>query len=337
MSTESVVAEENRRFDNALDWVVRIVGVIGALLVIATLRLAGDPILHGHPAYWFLLAVTFVISVAVTVRSFWPRPKNSTLRRLGRSGLVVLGLGWLAIVGWLMPSGATSSGLEAMTTTSTVTVLEGDTQIDLVPNGKEQATGVFFQPGAKVDARAYAKTLRPLVEAGYVVVIAKQPLGIGFLATNALDTARSTFPEVKQWIVGGHSLGGTVAAMQMASAMDAQAAPADPTHAAPAPVIALVLFASYPATDLSADTFPVLSISGEKDGLTTPAAIDASRANLPAGSTFVQIPGATHAFFGDYGLQAGDGEATTPRPHAYYQISQATLDFVNAQNSRLSN
>lgn len=248
-----------------------------------------------------------------------------------------MGLGWIAIVGWLMPSGATSTGLEAMKTTSTVTVSEGDTQIDLVPNGPQQATAVFFQPGAKVDARAYVKTLRPLVEAGYVVVIAKQPLGIGFLATNALDTARSTFPEVKQWIVGGHSLGGTVAAMEVASAMDAQAASTDPTNAAPAPVVALVLFASYPATDLSSETFPVLSISGEKDGLSTPATIDASRANLPASSTFIQIPGATHAFFGDYGTQVGDGEATTPRPHAYYQISQATLDFVNAQNARLIN
>lgn len=336
MSTASIVAEENRRFDNALNWVARIVGVMGALIVIATLRLAGEPILHGHPAYWFVLAITFVISVAVTVRSFWPRSKNSTLRRLGRSVLVVMGLGWIAIVGWLMPSGATSIGLEAMKTTSTVTVIEADTQIDLVPNGKEQATGVLFQPGAKVDARAYAKTLRPLVEAGYVVVIAKQPLGIGFLATNALDTARSTFPEVKQWIIGGHSLGGTVAAMEVAAAMDAQAASTDSAHPAAAPVVALLLFASYPATDLSSETFPVLSISGEKDGLSTPQTIDASRANLPAGSTFVQVPGATHAFFGDYGLQAGDGTASTPRSNAFTQISQATVDFVTAQNSRLS-
>ena len=51
-------------------------------------------------------------------------------------------------------------------------------------------------------------------EAGHPVVIAKQPLGIAFLALSAFDGARSDQPEVARWVVGGHSLGGTVAVIQ---------------------------------------------------------------------------------------------------------------------------
>jgi len=120
-------------------------------------------------------------------------------------------------------------------------VSESATRIVLTPAGPASDTGVFFQPGARVDPRAYAAILRPLAEAGHVVVIAKQPLGIAFLSVSAFDAARAEHEDLTRWVVGGHSLGGTVAATQ------ADAADDDPD----APVVGLVLFASYPASDLS--------------------------------------------------------------------------------------
>lgn len=327
MSTHDVVAAESRRFDTGLNWVVRAVAVVAGSLVGATLSLAGDPIVHGHPLYWILLAITLLVSIAAAVRSFWPRRKNSTVRRLGRSLLVVLSLGWLAVVGWLMPAGATPSGLEAMVTDSSVTVVETTTQILLSPSGEIKATGVFFQPGAKVDARAYVTTLRPLALAGHVVVIAKQPLGIGFLATDAFDGARSAFPAVAQWVLGGHSLGGTVAALQATSVSSGST-----ESASAARVVGLLLYASYPAGDMSDTALPVLSISGQNDGLSTPEAIAASIPNLPGSTTFFEVPGANHASFGDYGLQAGDGVASASRLDTHSDITKATVDFVDARD-----
>ena len=72
------------------------------------------------------------------------------------------------------------------------------------------------------------------------MVIAKQPLGIAFLALPAFGAARSGHPEVTRWVVGGHSLGGTVAVIQ------ADDSDADPT----APAVGLLLYASYPAGDV---------------------------------------------------------------------------------------
>jgi pimeloyl-ACP methyl ester carboxylesterase len=56
--------------------------------------------------------------------------------------------------------------------------------------------------------RAYAAVLRPLADAGYTVVIPKQPLGIAFLATGAFESTRDAHPDIDSWVVGGHSLGG---------------------------------------------------------------------------------------------------------------------------------
>ena len=321
------MVEEGRRFDVGLNWVVRVVAVIGALLCVGLLSVAGNPIIHGHPAYWIALALTFIVSLAAMVRTFWNRRTNSTVRRIGRSLLVVLSIGWLAIVGWLMPAGATDTALQALASDSSVTVVDSPTQVALIPSSDVGATGFLFQPGAKVDARAYVSALRPLALAGHVIVIAKQPLGIAFLATNAIDSARSEFPDVIKWVVGGHSLGGTVAALQAAGA---QVQSSDSGSASVAPIVGLVLFASYPAADMSDSNMPVLSLSGEKDGLSTPDAIAASRPNLPSSTTFIEIPGANHASFGDYGMQFGDGVATASLANAHAAITKATLDFVNA-------
>ncbi len=163
--------------------------------------------------------------------------------------------------------------------------------------------------------------LRPLAQAGHPVVIAKQPLGIAFLALSAFDAARTDQPQVARWVVGGHSLGGTVAVIQ------ADDADTDPT----APAVGLLLYASYPAGDVRASlTTAVESVSGSRDGLATPATIDASRANLPADATFTVIEGGTHAQFGAYGLQPGDGTATISDDEARTLVSAASLRFVES-------
>ena len=58
----------------------------------------------------------------------------------------------------------------------------------------------------------------------------------------------------------------------------------------------------------------VTSISGELDGLSTPAKVTASKADLPASSTFVVVPGAVHSYFGDYGVHALPLHAATGIP-----------------------
>ncbi len=303
-------------------WVVRAVAALAVIAVAWCCLTAWPAIVHGHPLYAILLALTLIVALLVIAQSFRGRPSARGWRRVVAIILLVLALGWLAVLVWLRPFPAVEPALAAMQSDAVVTVVESPTQIVMTPNAEPSTTGVFFQPGAKVDARAYAAILRPLAEAGYTVVIPKQPLGIAFLATGAFESAQAANPQITQWVVGGHSLGGTVAAI------DAEQHDSDAT----APVSGLLLYASYPASDMSESlTSAVLSISGTNDGLATPADIDASRADLPADAEFLAVDGAVHAFFGDYGPQPGDGTPTITHDQARAEIGQASVAFVDGQ------
>lgn len=174
----------------------------------------------------------------------------------------------------------------------------------------EPTTALIFAPGARVDPRAYARLLRPLAEAGYVVAVLKAPFGIALARPAAAEEVMRVHPEITYWSVGGHSLGGTAAA----SFADEHAE-----------VEALILYASYPAEPLERTDLKVLSISGSADGLATTADLDASKANLPPDSQYVVIPGAVHSDFGDYGDQPGDGTRTIEHAAAQTEIQKTTL------------
>lgn len=302
-----------------LTWVVRVAAAAGVLVVAWACLTGWGAIVHGHPLYAVLLLATLLASVFVGWRTVRPRRRSPGWRRIARVVLVVASIGWIALIGWLRPFSALEPALTAMGSNTSVTVAEGPTQIVMTPTGANSRTGVFFQPGAKVDARAYAAVLRPLAESGYTVIIPKQPLGIAFLSVTAFDSTRASYPGITRWVVGGHSLGGTVAAIE------ADSGDVDPV----APVVGLLLYASYPANDIStALTAKVLSISATNDALATPDKIEASREILPAGSTFSAVEGAVHAYFGDYGPQPGDGTPTVSHDDARAQISRDSVAFV---------
>ena len=303
-------------------WVVRAVAALALVAVAWVCVTAWAPVVHAHPAYPVLLALTVLGACAALWRARRPRAGPGTWGLVGRGLLLVLAVGWVGAMLWLRPFAAVQPALAAMRSDASVEVTESATRIVLTPAaGTASEVGVFFQPGARVDARAYAAVLRPLAEAGHHVVIAKQPLGIAFLALPAFDAARSAQPEVQRWVVGGHSLGGTVAAIQ------ADGADADRS----APAVGLLLYASYPAEDVRGSlTAAVESVSGTRDGLATPAKIAASRADLPADSTFTVIDGASHAQFGAYGAQPGDGIPTISDEQARSLITGASLRFVDS-------
>ncbi|CAD5993684.1 alpha/beta hydrolase [Agreia sp. COWG] len=164
----------------------------------------------------------------------------------------------------------------------------------LTPTADDNGEGLVFIAGAKIEPVAYAYKLSGLVDDGYTVVIVRPFLNFGLFETRPLSAFTSLAPDVTGWFVGGHSLGGVKACM----------------YADSPDVRGLVLFGSYCANDLSDSDIPVVSISGSDDGLSTPAAIQANKKTVPADTTFVEVQGANHASFGDYGVQAGDGTAT---------------------------
>lgn len=301
-------------------WLTLAVAAVGVAVVLWACLTAWGAVVHGHPAYAVLLVLTLVGSGLLAWRAARPRDAWRGWRRAAQVVGLVAWLGWVAATAWLRPFVAVEPALTAMRSDEAVTVTESATRIVLAPVGTADGTGVFFQPGARVDARAYAAVLRPLAEAGHPVVITKQPFGIGFLDVGAFDGVRAERPEVTAWVLGGHSLGGVVAAQE------ADEADEDTT----APAVGLLLYGSFPAGDVSTSlTAAVASISGSLDGLSTPADIEASRADLPADTQFTVVEGGVHAFFGDYGPQPGDGTPTISHDEAREQISRTSVEFVD--------
>lgn len=306
--------------DTVFLWLTRAISTSGILVTSWAAWATGPMLIHGHPAYTILLAAVLVVSAVCGVRAWRPRPVAPRRFKVLRAVLMAGSLVIIGICAWLVPFSATERALSAMRSDAAVTVAETPTGITFSPTGQTHERGVFFQPGARVDARAYAAVLRPLAENGYRVWIPKQPLGIAFLSTGAFETARDTADGISSWVVGGHSLGGTVAAITAESFSDA----------ASRPVIGLMLYASYPATNMSALSAQVLSISGSLDGLATPAKIRASQADLPADTSSVVVDGAVHSFFGDYGEQPGDGVPSISHDAAQQIISEESLSFLEA-------
>jgi len=238
------------------------------------------------------------------------------IRVAGWSSLVALLLGVVAFLIWtqlVMP--ADREAAQVVFDDPALRVTDTDSSVVIAPSGPASGVGLVFIPGAKVDPYAYLATLAGTVEqTGLTVVITKPVLNLAFFDLRPLDTFTAAAPEVTDWLVGGHSLGGVRACMFAQDRANE--------------VAGLVLFGSYCASAIDDARLPVLSISGSQDGLSTPAKIEDTAALLPADTTFVQIDGANHASFGAYGDQPGDGVATLTPAQSEQAITDALGEFA---------
>ncbi len=165
------------------------------------------------------------------------------------------------------------------------------------PNG----TVFVYYPGGRVPAQSYEFVARALAASGITVAIPVMPLELAVISPNRASEVRTALEagglKIVKFIVGGHSLGGAMAAK----------------YAFSNPVDGLVLMGAYSVDDLTGKSFKVLDLAAEHDGLATPQKVKDGLGKLPPGSKVDVISGGVHAFFGRYGPQAGDGNPTVAR------------------------
>lgn len=183
------------------------------------------------------------------------------------------------------------------------------------PDG-EPATGFVFYPGGLVDPLAYAPLLQRLADGGVLAVLVPMPLDLAVFGIGRAADVIAAFPEVDTWAIGGHSLGGAMAAEFVKGGSTG--------------VDGIVFLASYPAasTDLSALPIRAVSTYGSENGQTPPEGFEDAMVRLPPGSDLVEIEGGNHAGFGHYGPQAGDGVATIDREEQQRQAAETVLGFL---------
>ena len=171
-------------------------------------------------------------------------------------------------------------------------------------------TGLIFYPGGKVEAKAYEPILAGLAEKGICVVLVEMPFNLAVLDSSAADGVINQFTNIQNWYIGGHSLGGAMAASYAANNQDK--------------LKGVVLLAAYPTKELD---IPVLSIYGSEDGVLNREKYSDSIKNANNLSEIV-IDGGNHAQFGNYGEQSGDNVAKISNEKQWNETVKQILNFM---------
>ena len=193
------------------------------------------------------------------------------------------------------------AAFSAETAVTTQTLRDGT----IVCAPEDPMAGLIFYPGGKVEYTAYQPLMEACAEKGILCALVEMPFNLAVLDIGAANGIREQFPQVETWHIGGHSLGGSMAAAYAADHTDALAG--------------LVLLGAYSTEDLSQSGLRVLSVYGSEDRVMNREKYDANLPHLPADFTEIVIDGGCHAGFGFYGPQAGDG---TPTLSAEEQIEK---------------
>ena len=224
------------------------------------------------------------------------RSKNRWLVGL-LSAVVVIALAGVALAWLLTPLGPDMEAIEALHSTDEVDFREMDYGYEFTPADDDPAVGLILYPGGRVDYRSYSLLARDLAERGYLVAVTEMPLNLAVLGTDRADEVAEAHPEIVLWAVGGHSLGGAMAAKY---AYEHEGA-----------IHGLALMAAYPpsGSDLSDRAISVTSIYATLDGVANAERFRDSGSMLPTSTVFAKITGGNHAQFGAYGPQPGDNDA----------------------------
>ena len=207
---------------------------------------------------------------------------------------------------------ANDTALEATFSDNDVTVIEKNGDY-MVFTPEKPKCGLVFYPGGKVEYTAYAPLMKALAREGFFCVLVKMPFNLAVFDMGAAEDIIAEYTNIDEWYVGGHSLGGAMAASYASKNADK--------------LEGLILLGSYSTNDLSDSGLTVFSVIGSEDNITFDDTEEVEKYgdNLPAVDMYYYtIEGGCHAYFGSYGEQEDDGKPTiTPEE----QVKQ-TVEFI---------
>ena len=178
---------------------------------------------------------------------------------------------------------------DAVVTVKTVTEeswKEANFYYTFEPNNVAPTTGFIIYPGAFIDPIAYAPPAHEIAAEGYLVIVVKMPNNLSVLGLNRANKIISAYDEIENWIISGHSLGGSMACYYAHDFTDK--------------LEGIVIWAAVPTEESRLDdtNLKAISIYGTKN--LNPEKIEALEKYLPPGSPFIEIEGGNHSYFGWY-------------------------------------
>ena len=155
--------------------------------------------------------------------------------------------------------------------------------------------------------------MKALASEGIFCILVEMPFHLAVFDINAADGLQEKYPEIENWYIGGHSLGGSMAASYLSKNSNS--------------FEGLILLGSYSTTDLSELDIEVLSVYGSEDLVLNKENYESNKTNLPSDYTEIIIDGGCHAYFGMYGIQEGDGTAGITNEEQIYQTVEAITNL----------
>lgn len=165
-------------------------------------------------------------------------------------------------------------------------------------------TAIIFYPGAKVEYTAYVPILDKLRQNGITCMLVKMPFNMAIFDSNAADDIMKQFPDISNWYIAGHSMGGGMASSYVSDNIDK--------------VEGLILLGAYIYKDVS-----------DEDALTIYGTFNSNlEDSIDYTNNIVIIDGGNHAQFGNYGAQKGDPDATISAEEQQTIAVNAIMDFI---------
>ena len=210
---------------------------------------------------------------------------------------------------------AESSALEELKTDKTVSVTQTD--YGWLFDGPSERDILIFYPGAKVEETAYAPLLHHLAEQGMDVCLVKMPFRFAVFGADKAEHVMEMY-DYAHWYIGGHSLGGAIAANYAAE------------HTVQ--LTGVILLAAYP-TKVIDDSLILISIYGSEDGVLNMTRMAEGEQYVPGNSTQYVIEGGNHARFGNYGEQKGDGKASISAEEQQRRTVELISQCISNENT----
>ena len=193
--------------------------------------------------------------------------------------------------------------------------------VEILPRNTDADIGIVFYVGTQITPDAYIPFLARIAEQGYACFIPDFTFNMAALEPKAADEIIPAHPEIKTWILAGHSMGGLTASGYADDHRDT--------------VDGLILVAAYANRDMSDAQLPVLAVFGDTDGVMNRKLYDKRLAWNPADFEEYVIQGANHAQYGDYGKQPRDNDAKISAEEQQSQTAEIILDWLSRHFSEV--
>jgi pimeloyl-ACP methyl ester carboxylesterase len=246
------------------------------------------------------------------------------MKKVAMAALIVLGIGLLVGLNYALFSGQLL-GLPpevraALRSDRVVDVFlaDGGSRLMLIPSGGELNTGLIMFPEGNMDIRTYAPIGQEIARRGYAVAFLSRRLETeaSVAEENArIDALMAAYPQIKRWVVGGHTWGAQVGARFAAGFPDR--------------VAGVVLWGARLSADSSlADTdLPVLMVYGTLDDQNVDL-VASNRPWLPEQTVWTPIEGGNRVRFASFGPMAADVGATISAEEQQAQAAASTVEFL---------